>query len=208
MSKGGNPKSVDRNGNTILHLAAISRNFFLLDFILKQHFVDVNAKNAQEFSAVHYAASYGPADNVRALLLASPLMLNNYDSGYPPIYLAVKHYHFDIVELLLSHPDFDPSPISPGYVSPLHIACRIPNSGLLRMMIDTHFFDLTIPDSNGWSPIHYVASKGSIECLRLLVEAGVDIGMTTSAGETVFDILQRRGSRNMFQYLEYLQPSE
>ena len=208
LSKGGNPKAVDRERNTVLHFAAISRSFFLLDFILKSRFVDVNALNSKKYAALHYASAYGPIDNVKALLLESPNMLNNYESGYPPIYLAVKHHHTDIVQLLLSHVSFDPSPIAPGYVSPIHIACRIPNAELLNALIESHYFDLSVPDSNGWSPIHYAASKGSLVCVRLLVEAGCDVTMTTSDGETALNILERRGSRNIYQYLCSLNPEE
>ena len=203
------PTILDCQGNTIVHLAAISGNYFMLDFILHQSMipVDPDKLNKEKYAPLHYACAYGPVESVSDILELSSKRLNDYECNYSPLYFAIKHNHLDIVELLINHPQFDATPVFPGYLTPAHIACRLPRTDILQALIHTHLFDLTIPDSIGWSPIHYAASKSSLEAIQILVEAGVDLETRTNDNETVFHILKRRGSRNIFQYLETIIPA-
>ena len=203
-----NPNPVDYLGNTIVHMAAISGNYFMLDFILNQSGirVDVNKLNKNNYAALHYACAYGPVESVQALLNISSEMLNNFECNYSPLYFAIKHNHLDIVQLLLSHPQLDKMISFPGNITPAHLACRLYSTDILKVLIENEF-DLSIPDSIGWSPVHYAASKSSLEAMKILVEAGVDLVTRTNDEETVFHILKRRGSKNIFQYLETITPA-
>lgn len=198
--KNANPYVRDIDDNNVLILAAISRNYFIIDYILQRGGINVNAHNRFGYTALHYAAAYGPAINVKRLLDAG-CNVNASALGGCPIHLAVKHQHSDIVRQLISHPNFDWTTTAPGFLTPLHLAARTPNAELMSVLLNTNNYDPNIPDSIGWSALHYAASKGSITTMRLLIDAGGNPYNADNSGRNIFDILTARGARNIAQYL-------
>ena len=66
----------------------------------------VNLKDRDSWSCVHYAAWYGHLDAIGVLLnegKASPNIAN--DNGSTPLHIAAVNGHHYVVELLLNHPD-------------------------------------------------------------------------------------------------------
>ena len=52
-----------------------------------------------------------------------------------------------------------------------------------------------------WAPLHVACHHGQLAILRLLIEAGVDINMATSDGETPVDIAARDGQEKILRIL-------
>jgi len=71
-----------------------------------------------------------------------------------------------------------------------HKAAMDGNYSSLKTIAKLHPEKLTEKDSNGWRPIHEASRKGSLESLKILVEAGVGINEVTngSSGETPLDL--------------------
>jgi len=75
-------------------------------------------------------------------------------------------------------------------VNDAHKAAQEGNTSTLKKIAKAHPEKLTEKDSNGWRPIHEASRTGSLESLKILVEAGVGINEVTngSAGETALDL--------------------
>ncbi|EAY03814.1 hypothetical protein TVAG_454530 [Trichomonas vaginalis G3] len=201
VSKGANPFVLDIHNDNIVILAAISGNYFLLDYILVQGGFNLDHQNDYGYTALHYAAAYGPLNNVKRLIAAGCHSINNNNSGWCPIHLAIKHQHADIVEYMLHLPDLNPTLTAPGFLTSLHLAARIPNYNILNMILQTNNYDTNIPDSIGWSALHYAASKGSLKMIQLLLGAKGDPHSPDNEGRTVYDILRARGSTKILNFV-------
>ncbi|XP_060681811.1 ankyrin repeat domain-containing protein 10-like isoform X3 [Hemiscyllium ocellatum] len=65
---------------------------------------------------------------------------------------------------------------------PLHRACRDGDSGALRTLLAASSpTDIGVEDNfYGWTPLHWAAHFGKLECVMQLVQAGVGVNIATS----------------------------
>jgi ankyrin repeat protein len=92
-----------------------------LNYLLN-HGADVDAKNDQGLTALHYATFRGDHENVKLLLdRGANVNVETYDFG-APIFLAALKRHTKVVEVLLQH-KADLSMSFDGLATALHCAC-------------------------------------------------------------------------------------
>ena len=91
--------TLDEQGRTILHIAAIYGYTEIIKIILK-HDVDVNARDDQGNTSLHYAAWYGQAKMVEKLLEAGAVSSIKNKKGETPLDIASKYNRHDIFALL------------------------------------------------------------------------------------------------------------
>jgi ankyrin repeat protein len=93
--------SIDDNGRTPLHLAAMLGHKELAEFLLANK-AEVNAKANAGFTPLHLAAATGKRDLVEFLLTnkAEINSKNNYD--FTPLHFAAQNGHNDVVVFLLA----------------------------------------------------------------------------------------------------------
>ncbi|XP_045216692.1 uncharacterized protein LOC123566548 [Mercenaria mercenaria] len=93
--------TVDRKGDTPIHLAARKGNLDILELLI-QNGCNVNQKNQNGFAALHYAAREGRMDIVCFLLKygAEPNIKN--EDGDGPIHELVKFQPMDVIEEMVS----------------------------------------------------------------------------------------------------------
>lgn len=65
----------------------------------------------------------------------------------------------------------------------LHYACVDSNSVATEKLLSDGC-DVNAQDRNGWSPLHFSAQSGCLECLQLLLGAGADTELRDSFGNT------------------------
>ncbi len=75
---------------------------------------------------------------------------------------------------------------------------NVPNNffGSVQHLVEQHGVDVNIPDSWGYSPLHYAAVRGDNALIEYLVSKGADVKAVTSLGQSVVDMT--RGGRNGF----------
>ena len=75
---------------------------------------------------------------------------------------------------------------------------NVPNNffGSVQHLVEQHGVDVNIPDSWGYSPLHYAAVRGDNALIEYLVSKGADVKAVTRLGQSVVDMT--RGGRNGF----------
>ncbi len=62
--------------------------------------------------------------------------------------------------------------------APLHVACEMGHTGIVRLLLRQPRIDVDRPDVEGSTPLHICARKGFVEATRALVAAGANVNIT------------------------------
>jgi ankyrin repeat protein len=90
--------------------------------------------------------------------------------------------------------------------SPLHIASKIGNVEIMRLLLSYGVIDVNKLESKiygGYGAIHYACSMGYVECLQVLIDVGADLNLQTAneCHETPLHICCKRGGTQCAGYL-------
>lgn len=68
----------------------------------------------------------------------------------------------------------------------------------VKYLVEEHGADVNVPDSWGYTPLHYAAIRGDLEMIRYLVDLGADVAALTRLGMSPVD-MTRGGQRAFFK---------
>lgn len=95
------------------------------------------------------------------------------ESDHIPLNLACQHGSFPIVKMLLER-KAQLLPDAEG-LYPQHMVARASQSPQLLLLLQQHGADMNQRDKlYQWTPLFHAASEGCVDCLRMLLELGVD----------------------------------
>ena len=125
-------------------------------------------------------------------------------NGDTLLHVATKHAQNVCIEKLLEL-GADPSREGAGGLLPLHVAVMGTNDWLTGIIIDA-MKDRGIPadrhrDKNGWSILHYAATRDERGHAEKLIEAGADVNAKTSTGDTPLHVAVRAGKEGVVALL-------
>ena len=103
-------QKVGQSGFTALHAAAKGGHLVVVELLLEQPGVDVNAATDRGFTVLHITAGFGHME-ILALLLRQPGLDLNVAThgGSTALHLSAGHGHLEVVTLLLQQPQVDPN---------------------------------------------------------------------------------------------------
>lgn len=114
-----------------------------------------------------------------------------------PLMMAALKGHTELVRRLIAR---DADVNKPGW-APLHYAATGGHLDIRRQLLEAHaFIDAESP--NGTTPLMMAAFYGTPEAVKLLIEAGADIGMRNQKGMTALDFAQRAERQNSIELLQ------
>lgn len=147
----------------------------------------VNVQDKEQNTALHFAAMQRPStkaknlDLVRILLAygAEPSMRNS--KSRTPLYKAVMRGHFDRATELLNYGADLEGTDHQGW-SALHTAV-LGGDAPMTTLLCLHGAGYDNRDRAGQTSLHYAVSKGYVDVIAALIEAGADLNLPTK-GET------------------------
>ncbi|MHB0997971.1 MAG: ankyrin repeat domain-containing protein [Armatimonadota bacterium] len=168
---------IDLTGRDILTIfdAAAMDDIKKADELLQKDLSLLDARNSQGMRPLQYAAKFGNVNMIKYLLGKGACICMD-DDEEPPIFLSVFSGSVEVAEILLDHgaDDID--------TTPLHEAVSKDNINLVRLFL-AHGADPNAIDSDNNRPIHFA---WSLECIKILLEAGADVNAKGYTGDTVF----------------------
>jgi ankyrin repeat protein len=180
---------------TPLHRAAANGNLNAVEAILSRapkneiHLGDRNGR-----TPLWHAAAAGACDVVRLLLRHVPNPNKPDTKGWTPLHAACRGGHARVVEILFEAGVGSPErevDIRQPPISAFHLAVLSGNAATLRIFLDRGQ-DPNVPlicSGRHFVPLHIAVCNGWLDCVRLLCEAGCDMGtaMHESAGTLIVD---------------------
>lgn len=187
---------------TLLHQASHNGHCEVLQFLLDNHaFID--CRDANNTTPLMISSQKGDGKSVRLLLKnGADVNASDYDKR-TSLYLASYAGFEDCVNAILQDERLDLTVIRIGGWTALHEACRFGYAGITHSLIqcgmDIHAYTVDAQ----WTPAHMAASNGRLECLKVLIDAGIDInkGGGPTLSSTVLHEACHNGHKEVIQLL-------
>ncbi|POM71259.1 Serine/threonine protein Kinase [Phytophthora palmivora] len=179
-----NPKS----GSDLLINAARNGNCGIVQFLVGECNVDVNARNRYEETVLMTAAAYGHVNVVRYL------DVNARDGkGDTALMLAVKGGYVNIVRCLA---ESRYSIVNVKYykgTTALMWAVEMGHYEIVRVLVEKHGADLNIADNEGNTALMKAVMRKRIDLVQYLVSRNANVDAINNRGETAFRLAYNYG---------------
>ncbi|CAL4969300.1 unnamed protein product [Urochloa decumbens] len=190
-------------GDGALHLAAGAVQMEVCSYLVEGLRVDVNAVDDKSRTPLIFAVLSENAAVVKYLLDNGADPDKADDDGLAPLHSAAGIGDCEMIELLLAKGAYvDPLAVECG--TPLHIACKERQAAAMKILLD-HNADCNkaymIYGLYGMTPLFQAINVSSVECVKLLVEAGADVSSDCVLTALIDSNLGNEGSTECLNFL-------
>ncbi len=158
--------------------AADVRNHLLLG-------ADVNEKNKQGWTPLHFAAVRGQTECARVLIENGAEMNPRTGTEKTPLHFAAERNFLELAKLLVANGANLGARDDEGW-SPLHYAAEKDRVELAAYLI-AQGAEVDMPSTRGGTPLHEASASASPEMINLLLENGADKNIKATNGKTPLD---------------------
>ena len=185
-------QAFDWAGYTPLHFAVENRNFNCVKLLLSQTLVNVNARVARNWTALHMSVKK-EANSISKLLISYGADSCIYDyKRRSPLHLAYRKCQDEIaVFMLKNYKDFSNNPVDGKGMSHFHIACEYGDNEVVANFLRYSKIDINRPSgyvrnslTNAQSPLHFAVASGNMETAELLIKHGAVVNAWNADGDT------------------------
>ena len=171
-------------GRTALMVAAGNNNLNLLEFLLTNKAIQINAKDKEGLSALIYAARAGNLVAANRLLDAGALIEQADAKGFTPLHWALHRKHPRLALELLQH-GANPEATDLQGTTPLFEAATHELPEAVKALLNAHV-NVNHINNKGYSALILAADhkKHGAEIIDMLLKAGADPLVITPDGET------------------------
>ncbi|CAN8001842.1 unnamed protein product [Ixodes pacificus] len=213
---GVSPDSTNEDGLTALHQCCIDDSEEMMKLLI-DFGANVNAKDSEQWTPLHAAATCGHIHLVRYLISRGADLLAVNADGNMPYDICEDEPTLDYIESEMAKRGITQEMIDETRAAnevmmlsdlrnlndaggdlefrdeqgatPLHIAAANGYVSVVEFLLDQHV-STDVCDNDQWQPIHAAACWGHPDVLEMLVQAGGDLNARTKNGETPYDICE------------------
>ena len=177
------PNFVDKDGKTLLHVAAINDRREFIKYLIQLDDIDVNIKDKYGKTPLHYAIENRRDESAKILVACEKVALDILTTDAQQTILhtaAAKNFDTFIKFLsiyLKEHPSRNPSRDvninmkDKNGKTAIHIAAQKGMDDALKALIQFNpTFDINLQDSDGRTALHWAASTGRGNTVKFLLE--------------------------------------
>jgi hypothetical protein len=203
-----------KNGEKLLGLLKVTNavNKEKILEITEKWYLDVNIKDSEDNTPLHYACEKGLIDIVSSLIKnklsagLDPTIKNK--KGLNPVHVACLHNHTDIVKSLLTSFNgtnskiiLSPNDLTGKGTSLLMIACMESNKDLATELIDHLNADVNIKNMYGFTALHNACLNGLEDIVGKIAEKANDLNPLTENDVTPIYFASERGYSEIVELL-------
>ena len=175
----------NKDGNTLLHVAAIYNSYEATEWLLQQNKIFIHQVNDGGVTAAFFAAQCNSAE-VLKLLAKSGANLNytRKEKSIRPIHVAAVNNSIEAMKILLqpeNKVNIDQA-TTEGQTAAFYAAAK--NHVEILALLKTAGAHLNIPSKQGYFPIHTAARNNATEAIQFLIQSGVNPSQSTEDGKT------------------------
>ncbi|XP_076303972.1 protein phosphatase 1 regulatory subunit 16A-like [Tachypleus tridentatus] len=213
---GVSPDSTNEDGLTALHQCCIDDSEEMMKLLI-EFGANVNAKDSEQWTPLHAAATCGHLHLVKYLIAKNADLLAVNADGNMPYDICEDDSTLDYIESemakqgvtqemidetraatekqmladlkLLAENSEDLEYRDHQGATPLHIAAANGYLTVVEYLLDQHVSTDSV-DNDQWQPVHAAACWGHPEVIEMLVQSGADLNARTKNGETPYDICE------------------
>lgn len=171
---------------TPLMKAVVEDNLAIVNSLLQRAETNVNEQDEKHWTAAHYAARYGREQCLKKLIEAKAYLCLKNDYEETPLMLAAREGHENIVEMILSCPEFLEFMYEVDYCgqNALSMAVEENHIGCVRLFMEANM-DPNVQDRYDddtrlrsadpqRTPLMVAARRGNVQMVSYLLKAGAD----------------------------------
>jgi ankyrin repeat protein len=158
--------------------AAMQRNAAAVQHLIQEGF-DVNARQADGATALHWAAYYGEVALAALLLDAGADVTAANRNGSTPLWLAASRGDAAVIAALLEN-GADPNEQLPLGRRPLMLAARSGSVGAVRALLERGADPNASEHERGTTALMQAADQGHAGVIRILLEHGADVAASSA----------------------------
>lgn len=172
---------VDVYGRISLHYACIHGHVSMVQTLLERGSHTIDEKDHDNFTPLIHGIVHHQLACVEQLLSHGSRIDPDSDSDHVPLNLACQHGSIAVTQLLLERkarilPDAEG-------LFPQHLVARSGRSADMLLMLEEYGADLDQRDNlYQWTPLFHAAAEGKVDCLKVLLERGVDVRIQDEKG--------------------------
>ncbi|KAM3869105.1 receptor-interacting serine/threonine-protein kinase 4 [Diretmus argenteus] len=187
-----NPNLANTRGSTPLHLATEKHMKPLAELLLGRRSTYVNAKDEDQYTALHWAAQNGD-EAITRLLLDRGAAINETDGqGRTPAHVACQHGQENVIRVLLSR-GADVRVRGKDNWTALHLAAWQGHLGIVKLLVKQAGADVDGQTTDGRTPLHLASQRGQYRVARILIELGADVHMMSTGANTPLHVAAETG---------------
>ncbi|UKJ89096.2 ankyrin repeat containing protein [Theileria orientalis] len=180
-----------------------------LEGVKKLREVDLEFVDEVGRSAIHYACTSGNVDLVSYLITRDVEIDKKDVKGWTPLFISVVKNYVDIVELLLDcgadltltlRHRCAPTRLTDAHSHPIHFAAIKLNREMTELLLSRNV-DVNQKDSQGITPLSYSCTKGDLEYVAYLLDAGANPTIQDVNGRTSYHSVALGGSLELAKLL-------
>ncbi|KAF7329499.1 hypothetical protein MKEN_00212300 [Mycena kentingensis (nom. inval.)] len=160
----------DRERNTPIHLAAREQRILVVNYLLQNCTITVNAQTDRGWSPLYSAAHNGSFGCIPLLIKAGAVIdAKEMDKGWTPLHIATRYARTEAVKVLLENGANRASQDHSGEI-PLHLACT---KAIAQQLVTGHEKTVNTGNKRGSTLVHHAAVRNSdvLEVLLGLADA-------------------------------------
>jgi ankyrin repeat protein len=168
--------------------------------VLLTHHADVNARDQDHWTPLHFASWYGHPRVARLLLEQGAVVNSKTKFGVTPLsLLSEKNGNLEVAQLLLEH-GADPNSRSRSGCNSLYMALEKGHLDLLQLLLK-HGADADAQDVDGNTLLHVISRHGNLKVAQGLLDLGVDINLRNNQGQTPLQVALQKGNEQVAELL-------
>ncbi|KAI8598668.1 hypothetical protein EDD21DRAFT_445992 [Dissophora ornata] len=190
----------DREGKTMLMVAATENKHRVLRHLLTLPSIDVDLRDDEGDTALYQASAAGSTECVRLLLLAGASARQGNEESITPLIIASYNGFIAICRLLITVGHADVNQQDNTQKSALLLASYAGHVDVMAELIDRGA-TLNTLDQYGWSSLMLAAYAGELEACKLLLAHGADPHIRTANGKNARTLSWDAGHKSIAVYI-------
>ncbi|XP_067685531.1 serine/threonine-protein phosphatase 6 regulatory ankyrin repeat subunit A-like [Haliotis asinina] len=201
VKQGADLSVVDKNGDSILHLACRRGNVEMVNDILTQKFVDINTKGYMGMPPVLLAVCFFNRE-VFEFLVKKGADLSVVDKhGDNILHLVCRYGNMKIVNYILTHTTLNINSTNNKKMTPLLMAAYHGKKDVLGLLLETGA-DTSAVDHKNNNVLHLSCTGGHVDTVKFILNLNiVDINSKDLSGMTPVMLAAYWGKREIFYIL-------
>ncbi|KAL8953314.1 MAG: hypothetical protein Q9222_000838 [Ikaeria aurantiellina] len=172
---------VDVYGRIPLHYACMHGHVEMIETLIEHGPLTIDVKDHDNFTPLIHGIVHHQLACVEKLLFHGSRLDPDSESDHVPLNLACQHGSIAVTQLLLER-GAQILPDAEG-LYPQHLVARSGRSADMIAMLEHYGADLDQRDKlYQWTPLFHAAAEGKVECLKALLDRGVDTHIADEKG--------------------------
>lgn len=201
-SPSGQPSPYTRKDRNLLHVNASRGYDVRVAELLEGHAFDVNAKTAQQWTALSLAAEGGHINCCRNILDVRNVEINSQNkSGHTALHIAARKDRVEVVRLLLKKGASLKTKDTNGQTA-LHLAADSGRHKVVDVLRKANGIELNAQDNEGRTALHLATLKKKVQVVRALAENRAKIDTKDKKNRTAFLDAAETGNSEIIKILQ------